>query len=215
MAETSFTDQKVIEASRNFVCFIVHEETSHGSKEAVVGREKLKLCQEYYTIPCETHVKGWDAVGKFFQGTFQTPTTVFAEPGGKEISRYVGSLDARDLLKKMQEIQGKVQGEKVPLPVWHAGQQLAREAAAHMEKGDLRKAIDAWTKLGKLSKAYWFRDTSREGLDKLIDNGERRIADALVKDTPEEKRKALQKVIDDFKGTRVADQAKKELDALK
>jgi hypothetical protein len=215
MTEGAYTDPKVIEASRNFVCVAAHKETGHGSKEVILGREKVKLCQIYHTVPCDTHVNGWSAAGTFFQGTINIPATVFAEPGGKEISKDNVQYAGSDLAKKMQEVLSKLPGEKVPLPVWQAGQQLARDAAAHAEKGDIRKAMDAWTKLGKLSRTFWFRDTSREGLDKLLEQGEKRIAEASVKDTPEEKRKAFQKVIDDFKGTRVADQAKKELDALK
>ncbi len=215
MTENTYTDPKVIEMSRNFVCVAAHKETAHGSKEVVLGREKVKLCQIYYTVPCEAHVNGWGAVGAFYQGTVNIPATVFAEPGGKEISKETVQYSGSDLAKKMQEVLNKLPGEKVPLPLWQAGQQLARDAGAHAEKGDIKKALDAWTRLGKLSRTFWFRDTSREGLDKLIEQGEKRIAEAAVKDTPEEKKKALQKVIDDFKGTRVADQAKKELDALK
>src|SRR5688572_31664880 len=127
MSETSYTDPKVIEMSKNFVNVVAHQETSHGDRELLVGREKKKLCTEYFNIPCSTHVKGWDAVGKFITGTFQTPTTVFADPGGVEISRKVGGLSAGELVKAMNEALLKVNGEKIGLPVWSMMKQLAAD----------------------------------------------------------------------------------------
>src|SRR5688500_15522665 len=116
MSETSYVDPKVVEMSKNFVNVVAHQETSHGDREILVGREKKKLCAEYFNIPCSVHVKGYEAAGKFFQGTFSTPTTVFADPGGVEISRKVGGLGAGELVKAMNEALLKVGGEKIGLP---------------------------------------------------------------------------------------------------
>ena len=70
MSETSYTDPKVIEMSKNFVNVVAHQETGHGDREVFVGREKKKLCTDYLTIPCAVHTKGWEAVGTFFNGSF-------------------------------------------------------------------------------------------------------------------------------------------------
>ena len=214
MSETSFTDPKVIELSKSFVNFIAHSETAHGSREAVVGKDKIKLCNDYYDIPCEVHTKGWTAVGTFFNGTFQTPTTVFADPSGKEISRVVGGLGTGELMKKMNEALGKVDGEKVPLATWSLARQLSADAEAAFEKGDLKKAVDDWVKIGKIKGAR-FRVMSQEGLKKADESGDKALKDALALENVEDKKKALKKIVDDYKGCPVANEAKKELDALK
>src|SRR5262245_7431153 len=130
MAESTWTDKKVIEASKNFVCLVGHSETGHGSNEVILGREKVKLCSEYYTIPCDKHVEGEKAVSRFVEGTFTVPLTVFAEPGGKELSRKTGGLSAGELVKQMNDVLSKVSGEKVSLPVWQTGKQLVKDAEA-------------------------------------------------------------------------------------
>jgi hypothetical protein len=215
MAESTWTDKKVIEASKNFVCLVGHGEMQHGSNEVLLGREKVKLCSEYYTISCDKHVDGAKIVGRFFQGQYSTPTTVFAEPGGKELFRKQGSMSAGELVKQMNDALSKVAGEKVPLPVWAAAKQLLKDAEAALEKKDGKKAIDAYTKVGKLSRSIWFKDTSKEGLDKVNAEGEKLLQDAMALENAAEKKKALQKIADDFKPLPVSAQAKKELEALK
>jgi hypothetical protein len=215
MSETSYTDPKVIEMSRNFVNIVAHQETAHGDREVLVGREKKKLCSEYYTIPCSTHTTAWMGVGKFFQGSFGTPTTVFADPGGVEISRKVGGLSGGELVKAMQEALGKVSGEKIPLPVWSLLRQLSADVDAHLAKTDARKALEAGQKIAKLGKAAAFRDASKEALDKVNEAGKKALEAALALEKAEDKKKAVQKVVDTYKPLPVSDEAKKELDKLK
>jgi hypothetical protein len=214
MADSSYKDAKVIEASRNFVNLVAHEDTAHGTKEVVVGREKQKLCNEYHTIPCETHKAAYGFAGRFFQGTFQTPTTVFADPSGKEISRAVGGLSAGELVKKMNEALLKVSGEKVPLPVWQMAKVLMNDGEVAREKDDLKKAVEAYTKLSKLRGGTLKADADA-ALKKLDEEGEKRLAAALAEASVDEKKKAVKKVADDFKPLPVSAKAKKELDAIK
>ncbi len=214
MSETSFTDARVIELSKSFVNLVAHSDTAHGSREVVIGKEKVKLCNDYYCIPCETHTKGWESLGKFVSGTFMTPTTIFADPTGKEISRVVGGLGSSELMKKMNEALTKVSGEKIPLQTWSVVKQLNADAEAAFEKGDLKKAVENWTKIGRI-KGPQFRVMSQDGLKKADEAGEKALADALALENVEEKKKALKKIVDDYKGVPVATQAKKELDALK
>lgn len=215
MSETSYVDPKVIEMSKNFVNVVAHEETSHGDREILVGREKKKLCTEYFTIPCATHKAAWSAVGNYFQGSFGTPTTVFADPGGVEISRKVGGLSGGELVKAMQEALAKVQGEKIPLPVWSAKAQCEADVDAALAKPDPRKAIEAAGKIGKLGKATAFKDASREALDKVEAHGKSALEAALGLEKPEDRKKALQKVVDGYKPLPVSDDAKKALAELK
>jgi hypothetical protein len=215
MSETSYTDPKVIEASKNFVNVVAHQETAHGDREILVGREKLKLCTDYFTIPCSTHVKGWAALGKFFEGNFVTPTTVFADPSGAELLRKPGTLSGGELVKAMQEALGKVSGEKIPLAIWNAKAQLEADVDAALAKGDGKKAQDLATKLGKLGKAAAFKEASKEAQDRIEAAGRKALEAALGLEKPEEKKKALQKIADAYKPLPVADEAKKALDGLK
>jgi hypothetical protein len=214
MSDSTYTDPKFIELSKNFVNVVAHQETTHGTHEAVVGKEKVKLCNEYYDIPCDVHTKACSAINRFFSGTFGTPTTVFTDPSGKEISRVVGGASTGELSKKMNEALAKIDGEKVPLATWSSAKQLSAEAEAAFEKGDIKKAVEDWTKIGKIKGAR-FRVMSQDGLKKADESGDKALKDALALENVEDKKKALKKIVDDYKGCPVATEAKKELDALK
>lgn len=214
MAASSYPDAKVIEMSRNFVNVVAHRETSHGDKEVVIGREKVKLCQEYYTIPCDVHVKGCDAINKFFSGNMGLPTTVFCDPTGKEISRETGSLGAGALVKKMQEVLGKVSGEKIHYTLWKQASQSISDGDALLEKGEHKKAIEAYSKVSKM-KGKALQQLATDALAKASEIGEKLLGEALAIEDVAEKKKALKRIADDFKPLEVAVKAKKELDALK
>jgi len=214
MSETSFTDAKVIEMSRNFVNVIAHRETAHWDKETLVGKEKVKLCNDYHTIPCSVHVKGEEAIGKFFQGAFGTPTAVFCDPTGKELFKVPGSMSSSELTKKMQEALGKVTGEKIPLPMWQASQKGIQDGDAFLAKGDVRKSVEAYTKVGKFRGAA-FKKMSEESLEKVNAEGEAKLKEALALENVEEKKKALRKIADDYKPLACSAQAKKELEGIK
>ena len=214
MSETTFTDPKVIEASKNFVNIIAHRETGHGDHEVTVGKEKIKLCNEYYDIPCSVHTKGDAVVGKFFQGGLGTPSTVFADPSGKEISKVTGSMSAGELVKKMNEALTKVSGEKVHFAQWQAANKFATDSEAFLAKGDIKKAVDAVVKLGKMKGAA-FKTLGEEATTKVEDAGRKALTEALALENVEEKKKALKKIVDDYKPLAVSNEAKKELDKLK
>ena len=214
MSETTFTDPKVNEASKNFVNVIAHRETTHGDREVQVGKEKVKLCNEYYNIPCSVHTKGESVVGKFFQGSFGTPSTVFCDPTGKEIGKATGGLSAAELIKKMNDALSKVTGDKITLTTWQAAHKLIADGDVFLGKGDAKKAIDAYTKVGKMKGAA-FKAMSEEGTAHATEAGEKALKEALALSNVEEKKKALKKVADDYKPLPVSLEAKKELDALK
>lgn len=214
MAASSYPDAKVIEMSRTFVNVVAHRETSHGDKEVLIGKEKVKLCQEYYTIPCDVHVKGCDATSKFFSGNMSLPTTVFCDPTGKEISRHTGSLGAGELVKKMQEVLGKVAGDKIHYSVWKQATQLLKDGDALLEKGEHKKAVEAYAKVSKM-KGKALQQLGTDALAKAAEVGEKLLTEALAIEDVAEKKKALKKIADDFKPLEVATKAKKELDAIK
>jgi hypothetical protein len=214
MSDSTFTDAKIIELSKNFVNIIAHGETGHGEHEVQVGREKVKLCNDYYVIPCSVHTKGESVVGKFFQGSFGTPSTVFADPSGKELFKVQGSMASGELTKKMNEALSKVSGEKVPLGLWQLARKFVADSDAFLAKGDVKKAVDAVVKLGKIKGAA-FKAMSEEASAKVEEAGKKALADALALENVEEKKKALKKVAEDFKPLPVSNEAKKELEKLK
>ena len=214
MSDSTFTDPKVVEMSKNFVNVIAHSETSHGDHEVLVGREKMKLCNDYYNIPCSVHTKGWSAVGKFFQGTFGTPSTVFADPTGKELSKHQGSMGAGELIKKMNEALAQVPGDKAHLALWQAAKKIAADGDAALAKGEIRKAVEAYGKLAKIKGAA-FKAMSDEATARANEAGEKALQEALALATVEDKKKALKKIADDYRPLAVSTKAKKELDALK
>jgi hypothetical protein len=214
MSDSTFTDPKVIELSKSFVNVIAHRETAHGDHEVMVGKEKIKLCNEYFDIPCSVHTKGDSVVGKFFQGTFGTPSTVFADPSGKEISKVTGGLSGGELIKKMNEALSKVSGDKITLPQWQAAHKYIAEGDAFLAKGESKKAAEAYAKVGKM-KGEAFKTMNDEADARLTEAGEKALKEALAVENVEEKKKALKKISEDYKPLPVSLEAKKELDALK
>lgn len=214
MEEDTLRNAKVVELSRSFVMVVAHKDTEHGSTETLRGREKVKLCNDYGTIPCETHVKGWSAVGRFINGTFGTPTTVFCDATGKEVTRHEGDPGTAEMLKKMNEALSKVEGEKIPQGTWSQAAQMRTDADAALEKDDLKKAADLYTKIGKI-KGATFKTMSQDGLKKVDEKAAEALKAALAIDNADQKKAALRKLADEAKGLPVAAEVKKELDALK
>jgi hypothetical protein len=215
MSDSTFTDPKVIEMSRNFVNVIAHSETAHGDREALVGREKTKLCNEYGNIPCSVHTKGWStAVGKFIQGTFMTPTTIFADTKGKEIGKAEGGLSAKELLAKMTDALAKVPGDHIHATVWQTARRLVTDSDAWLAKGEPKKAAECLVKLGRMKGAP-IKAIADEAAERANEAGRKALQTALALGADEEKKKALRKVVDDYKPLDVSAEAKKELDALK
>lgn len=214
MSETTFTDPKVIEMSKNFVNVIAHRETGHGEREVLVGKEKVKLCNEYYDIPCSVHTAGENVVGRFFQGTFGTPSTVFADPTGKEITKVTGMMSSGELIKKMNEVLAKVAGDKIPLGLWQSAHKLIADGDAALAKGDTKKAVETYSKVGKM-KGTAFKSMSEEASARASEAGQKALAEALALENVEEKKKALRKIADDYKPLPASLEAKKQLDALK
>ncbi|HLY73772.1 MAG TPA: thioredoxin family protein, partial [Planctomycetota bacterium] len=214
MEEETLRNAKVIELSRSFVNVVAHRDTAHGSSEALRGRDKVMLCNDYGNIPCEVHVKGWGAIGQFIQGTFGTPTTVFCDPSGKELSRHEGDPGSADMIKEMNDALSKVSGDHIPQALWSQAVQLRTDAEAALQKEDLKKASDLTGKLGKM-KGSPFKTMSQELSAKIDEKGAEALKAALAIESIDQKKAALKKLLDEVKGLPVALEAKKELDALK
>ena len=211
MAETSFTDRKVIAAAQNFVCVVAHRENAHGETEYVIDREKVKLCNEYYTINCKEHQKGESAIGRFFQGTFGTPTTVFCDPFGNELFRVRGGLAAGMLTNRMSDALAKVKGPKVSAAQWKFAQKMIADAKAHVEKKEYKKAISIYTKLGKMRGSTSFKKMSKEALGEINEEGVFLLAQATEIEDASKRKSAIRKISGEFRGLPVAKQAYEEL----
>lgn len=214
MTDAVFADPKVIELSRSFVNVLAHSETAHGDHEVFVGREKTKLCNEYPNIPCSTHTKGWMALTKFIQGNFTVPLTIFADPAGKEIGKAEGSLSPGDFLKKMNDMMAKVPGDHIHTTVWQTARRLVTDTDAWLAKGEPKKAAECLVKLGRMKGAP-IKAIADEVVERANEAGRRALQAALALGADDEKKKALRKVVDDYKPLDVSTEAKKELDALK
>lgn len=214
MEEETLRNAKVIELSRSFVNVVAHRDTGHGGTETMRGRDKVTLCNDYANIPCETHVKGWGAIGQFINGTFGTPTTVWCDPTGKELFRHEGDPGSADMIKKMNDALSKVEGEKIPQALWSQAVQMRSDADGALEKDETKKAADLYAKLGKLKGAP-FKAMSQEGLKKIDEKGAEALKAALAIENADQKKAALKKILEDFKGLSVGAEAKKELDSLK
>lgn len=217
MAESSYTDPKVIAKSQLLVNVVAHNESGHGDREMMVGKEKVAICKEYYTIPCAVHKEAWKAVNKFFSGGFKTPTTIFCDPTGKEISRREGAMASGELIKEMDKALAKAKafyGDPIPLSVWRKVKQDLAEGDAALKEGLYKKAIDFYLKVGKV-KGKGMEALSKERLKQVEDKGQALLDEALGLSDPEEKKKALRKLIEEFKNTEIAAKAKKELEGIK
>lgn len=214
MAGSAYPDPKLIEASKNVVNVVQHNETAHGEREIPMGKEKVKVCTVYGTIPCSAHTGNGNAVGKFVNGSFGVPLTIFCDPTGKELFRKTGAMGGGEVAKQMQEALAKVPGEHAPLSAWQQAKKDIAEGDAAFEKGDLKKAVECYGKPAKF-RIKALKELSEKSLAPVIAKIEQMLKDALALENVEEKKKALKKIADDFKPLEVAAKAKKELDSLK
>jgi len=217
MESSTYPDKKVIAASRNFVNLVGHSETTHGTKEVVVGREKKKMCKAYPGIACEQHVKCYEASSKFeFEGgRIGMPVTIFCDPSGKELKE-VGrknSMGSSELIKKMDEATAKVPGEKIGYDAWNGARKLLADGDAAFEKEEYKKAIDAFAKVQKM-KQKALKALGDEAMKRVEERGDARLKEAQekIESDKEEAKKLLKKVAEQFKPLECA---KKAADALK
>jgi len=214
MEEDTLRNARVIEMSKTFVSVVAHRDIGHGSTEAMRGRDNVMLCNDYANIPCEVHVRGWEAIRHFIDGTFLTPTTVFCDPAGKELFRREGDPGPSTMIKLMNDALAKVSGDKIPQPLWSQALQTRKEGDDALDKEDFRKAFDLYSKIGKM-KGDRVKAIAQEALQKLDDKGTEAFRAALGLSDVEQKKAALRKITEDFKGLPVALEAKKDLDSLK
>lgn len=198
MESSTYPDKKYIESSRMWVNVACHTEKTH-MVDAMVGGKKVTVCSAYWNIPCEAHSKCYSASGNY-PGITGLPTTVYADPDGKELAREVGGMGASQLIKKQKELLEKIPGEKISADEWMLVKNLGQDAESSFSKGEWKKAIEVYTRISKMPKKV-FKDKGTKGLGKVNEKGRELIADAKAKveTEKEEAKKILKTVASDFK----------------
>ncbi len=223
MAASTYTDAKAIAASRMFVNVCGDQDTKHGERDFMVGREKKKLCKEYWNIPCEQHVKCYEAAGHFqFEGNrIGMPMNIFCGPDGKELTavKREYSMGGKQLCDKMDEALKVVEGEKIPYQPWADTRKHLADADAAIAKSEFKKAIECYAKIQK-QKNKSLLAKGEEALKLLDAKGAKLIEEAKAKleSDPEAAKKTLKMVADQFtkrECQKVAQDMLKELDAKK
>lgn len=214
MEDTVYPDAKVIDASRNFVNVIGHREDEHGTRDVVVNKEKMTVCKVYGSIACEVHKQGFSNTNKFFSGNFKTPTTIFCDPSGKELSRKEGGLSITEQVKLMGEALKRVSGDHIALGSWKSAKQLMTDGDAYLKDGNYKKALELYAKVAKMT-GRGLVNMGKEGIQKIEAEGDAKIKEALEVEDPASKKEALKKIAEDFKGTETEKKARKEIENLK
>jgi hypothetical protein len=213
MESSTYTDRKFIEASRAWVNVAAHEDVGHEVDAQVQGR-KVTVCEHYWNIPCKSHQASYHQTRKQFEKIKDMPVTVLAAPNGKELGRELGLKSSSELMKSMEKVFNQVPGEKVGAVEWRQALKLVADGDAAFEKGEWKKSVEALLKVTKLPKKA-LKDLGAPGIQKLETKGRELIEDANQKlGEPEEKRKLLKKVVEDFKPLSCAKEAAAALQAM-
>ena len=214
MESSTYTDAKVIAASKSWVNVIAHSEMKHSTRDVILNGKKVTWCSEYWGIECSVHQEGAKGVGKYVQGSYGAPMTILIDPDGKELWRSKGgAMGSGELIKQMNEILAKVPGDHVSAVDWTAAKKSLAEADEAMGKEDYKKAIESAQKVAK-SKVKTIAALAEEPLKKITEKGDALFEEAKgkIESDKAEAKKLLKKIAEQFKGM---DVAKKAADALK
>lgn len=218
MESSALSDKKVLAQAKLFVAVMAHSEDQHGTEEIQVGREKKTVCKLFKNITCDEHKACQrSAVSKFMKGNYGTPTTVFCNPKGEELSRRAGSMGASEFLKKMEESLGKVPGQKIHKDYWNLAKKYIEAGDKELEAGNYKKAISAYKKVVKM-KQKPLQALGKEAMQKVAEKGDEMIEEAKELIDDGEKKaatKLLNKIKKAFRGTDASKEAAKLLKSIK
>jgi len=213
MESSTYTDKKFIAASRNWVNVAAHTESGH-EVDALIQGKRVTVCEHYWNIPCKAHATCYQQARNKFDGISGVPATVFTSPEGKELDRAVGGKSASEMINTMDDVYAKIPGEKLGAVEWRMANKLVEEGDAAFEKGEWKKSVEAFTKITRLPKKA-LKEMATPGLEKLETKGRELIEDANNKiGEPEEKRKLLRKVAEEFKPLSCSKEAAAALKAM-
>jgi len=202
----TYPNPAAVAASKNVVFIVGHLgargwDTTHGTKEITKGKEKVKVCKIYASLTCDEHV----AIGKqkasdfFGDKVFATPTHIFCDPSGKELSRRPGAINAPDLVKEIDAAVAKVPGTRVSKDEYDTAMVSMNQAQACVKKDDIKKAIEAFQKVAK-SPNDRLRELGEKELKALDESGNARCeaAERLLESSEEQGKKELEKIAKEY-----------------
>lgn len=220
MEKSTYPNPAVVTASKNIVCVVGmagHKgwETNHGSREVKQGGEKVKMCKHYTGIVCTDHVETFkELTPKLFGNkVFPMPHHIFYSPGGEELRRSSGVVDAKQLAQEFAEALAKVSGTFLTRDEYEAGRSQIAAGLALVKKDEIKKAIDVFTKLTKHKHDRLVAMGAKE-LQALDAGGSARVDAAIqtLQSNEAEGKKELKKVAEEYAPL---DCAKKAQEVLK
>lgn len=211
MESSTLPAKDVVTQSRAFVMCVVFDEREHKEEDVKIGKETVKRCSIFKTISCEDHVNVYKGGRNAFENVASTPTVVLADPDGKEISRKVGAPGSTELVEMMKAAVKKV-GPGITTDEWAKTQAEIAKAKEDLEKGKIQDAIKVFEKLGK-AKNEGLKGMGAEGMAAVNDKGNKAIDEAIGM-SMEDAKKALKKIIADYKGSDAGKRAADELKRL-
>jgi len=202
----TYPNAAAVAASKNVVFIVGHLgaknwDTNHGSKEIKKGAEKVKVCKIYSSITCDDHVTiGKEKAGDFFgDKVFATPTHIFCEPSGKEMTRRAGAITAPELVKEVEAAVAKITGPKMSKEEYDTALSSIKQGQDLVKKDEIKKAIEAFTKLSK-SPNEKVHALGEQELKSLDESGTARFDAAvlLLESNEEQGKKELVKIAKEY-----------------
>lgn len=214
MDTSVYANKELVAASKRWVNVYCNRDSGHG-KQRVGERE---MCKRHPEITCEEHIEcNSIASGKYFQGAFRMPATVWCKSDGTEIGKVEGGLSAKQVIEKMRWAETIVgPGLDTDAYDFLLDRLAVGEKAA--ADGRTKDAVDAYAAAvktyGKHPAAKKWTDEAQAALDQLAGVARRKIADAATaKDAGDfaKARDLLASVQTDFKGQPVVKEADKAM----
>ncbi|HTF56133.1 MAG TPA: hypothetical protein VK661_02600, partial [Planctomycetota bacterium] len=219
MANSVYTDKKLIEASRMWVNVIAHLAMGH-TIEATVKGKKVQVCGRYWNIPCSAHSTSFNPAGRKYGFPAEYPSYVFADAGGVDLARATGRRTIDELMQAMIKVMEKVPGDHLSAAEWLQSKTARADAEQAFLGKEWPKAIELYTRLSKFELPR-VRKWGEEGLEKTGKEGVHQFREAAKlaqsgeKAKVKEGKKLLEKISKDFKpleAAKLAEDLLKQLD---
>ena len=211
-----YRDRRFIESSRMWVNVVAHPGTAHDA-DVEIGGKKVPRCERYFEISCREHADLYEKLSRELKVDSEPPVRVYLNLN--EVGRDAGARSLGDLIKGMDQIQARVEGEKVHADTWRKAVAFRSEGDKAVQQVEWQKAIKAYREIGKLGTKP-LESLCASLLNKVNSEGEKlhtKAYDSQPKDNKGEftaTKKILRGIIRDFKSLPIADKAKSYLEAL-
>ncbi|MCE9583944.1 MAG: hypothetical protein K8T20_15785 [Planctomycetes bacterium] len=202
MDSSVYANKEFVAASKRWVNVYCSKDSGHGTEK--VG--DVEMCKIHPGIKCEEHVAcNASSSGLFFSGTHKAPGTVWCDSTGKMIGKQEGSMSAKQVIEKMAEAE-KAVGVGIGLDEYEFFKTKLAAGEKSATDGKVKDAFEAYTAVVKMSKTPGSKpwvDKAQAALDKIMESGKTRLADAMaLKDAKDyaNAKAALKQLAVDYKG---------------